>query len=56
MIPRVNMEMLSSDSTIKEAIEFYLNHTHSRIPVYGKTIDKVKFFVTIRELLKEKTA
>ena len=56
MIPRVNMEMLSSDSTVKEAIEFFLNHTHSRIPVYGKTIDKVKFFVTIRELLKEKTA
>ncbi len=54
MIPRVNMEMLSSDSTVKEAIEFFLNHTHSRIPVYGKTIDKVKFFVTIRELLKEK--
>lgn len=54
MIPRVNIEMLSYESTVKEAIDFFLDHTHSRIPVYGKTIDKVKFFVTIRELLREK--
>lgn len=54
MIPRVNVEMLSNEVTVKEAIDFFMKHTHSRIPVYWKTVDKVKFFVTIRELLKEK--
>jgi putative hemolysin len=56
MTPRVNVEMISDTATVKEAIEFFLQHTHSRIPIYGKTIDKVKYFVTIRELLKEKEA
>jgi CBS domain containing-hemolysin-like protein len=56
MIPRVNVEMLSHDSTVKEAIDFFMGHTHSRIPIHGKTVDKVKYFVTIRELLKEKEA
>ncbi len=54
MIPRVNVEMISDESTVKEAIQFFLEHTHSRIPIHGKTVDKVKSFVTIRELLKEK--
>lgn len=56
MIPRVNIEMLSNESTVKEAIDFFLKHTHSRIPIHGKTVDKVKYFVTIRELLREKAA
>ena len=54
MTPRVNMEMLSSKTTVKDSISFFLSHTHSRIPIYWKTIDKVKYFVTIRELLREK--
>lgn len=54
MIPRVNVEMISHDATVKEAIQFFLEHTHSRIPIHGKTVDKVKYFVTIRELLREK--
>jgi CBS domain containing-hemolysin-like protein len=41
MIPRVKIEALSSDITIKDAMDFYISHTHSRIPVYKKTIDKI---------------
>ncbi len=54
MTPRVNVEMISDTATVKEAIHFFLEHTHSRIPIHGKTVDKVKNFVTIRELLREK--
>ncbi len=51
MVPRVKIEALSCDKTIKEAIDFYLSHTHSRIPIYNETIDKIDYFVTWRELL-----
>jgi putative hemolysin len=34
MTPRVEIEALSIKSTVKEAMEFYLTHTHSRIPIY----------------------
>lgn len=51
MTPRVKIEALSSDKTVKEAMDFYLTHTHSRIPVYTETIDKIDNFITWRELL-----
>lgn len=53
MTPRVKIDAISSDMTIKEAISFFLTHTHSRIPVYTETIDKIDFFVTARDLMKE---
>jgi len=51
MTPRVNIEALSNESTLKEAMEFYLSHTHSRIPIYRKTIDKIDYFITIRDII-----
>ena len=51
MTPRVKMEALSQNTTVQQALDFYLTHTHSRIPIYSKTIDRIDFFVTSRELL-----
>jgi len=51
MTPRVKIEALSSEKTVLEALDFYLSHTHSRIPVYRETIDKIDSFITWRELL-----
>jgi CBS domain containing-hemolysin-like protein len=53
MTPRVKIEAISDTITVKEAMEFYLSHTHSRIPVYNETIDKIDYFVTARDLIKE---
>jgi len=53
MTPRVKIEAISDTVTVKEAMEFYLSHTHSRIPVYNETIDKINYFVTARDLIKE---
>jgi CBS domain containing-hemolysin-like protein len=53
MTPRVKIEALPSSATISEAMEFYLTHTHSRIPVYNETIDKIDHFLTARDLVKE---
>ena len=55
MTPRVKIEALNSESTVKEAMNFYLTHTHSRIPVYTGTIDKIDNFLTWRDLVKEFT-
>jgi len=51
MTPRVKIEALDSNSTVKEVRDFYLSHTHSRIPIFEKTIDKIDFFITIRDIL-----
>lgn len=53
MTPRVRIEAISIDTTISEAVKFYLNHTHSRIPIYNGTIDKIDYFISARDLLKE---
>ena len=53
MTPRVKIEALPSTATIWEAMDFYLTHTHSRIPVYNETIDKIDYVLTARELVKE---
>lgn len=53
MTPRVKIEAISSKSTVKEAMEFYLTHTHSRIPIYWRTIDRIDYFITSRDLVKE---
>ena len=53
MLPRVQVETLSSDVTLAEALTYYKTHTHTRIPVYTETIDKVIGIINIRLLLKE---
>jgi CBS domain containing-hemolysin-like protein len=34
MTPRVKIEALSKDTLVKDAFDFFVKHTHSRIPVY----------------------
>jgi putative hemolysin len=53
MTPRVKIEAISLNSTVNEALDFYLSHTHSRIPIFSKTIDKIDYFITARDLLVE---
>lgn len=54
MVPRVRLEALSDQKTVEEALEFYMTHTHSRIPVFHETIDNIIGIVTIRDILREK--
>ncbi|MCH8519024.1 hemolysin family protein [Candidatus Gracilibacteria bacterium] len=54
MVPRVRLDAISGDKTVSEALEYYLSHTHSRIPVYSETIDKIIGIFTIRDLVREK--
>jgi len=47
-----DMEVLPSDTSIKEAIQFFIDHTHSRIPVYKNNIDNIIGVLTIHDILK----
>jgi len=51
MTPRVKLESLEDDTTVEEALKYYLKHTHSRIPVYNETIDNITNILTIRDLI-----
>lgn len=53
MVPRVRIDALSDDTSMDEAMEFYLAHNHSRIPVYKDTVDKIVWIITIRDILRE---
>jgi CBS domain containing-hemolysin-like protein len=56
MVPRVRLDAISDNRTVAEALEYYLSHTHSRIPVYHETIDKIIGIFTIRDLVREQQA
>jgi hypothetical protein len=53
MTPRVKIEAIPDTLTIKETVEYYLTHTHTRIPIYHETIDKIDYFISGRDLLRE---
>ncbi len=52
MTPRVAIEALDGDMSVKEAIDFALKHSHSRLPVYDVDIDHIVGVISIKELLK----
>jgi len=56
MVPRVKIEALSDTTTIEQALEYYLSHTHSRIPVYHDQIDNIIGIITVRDILRERKA
>ncbi|HBB27221.1 TPA: hypothetical protein DCZ36_01840 [Candidatus Gracilibacteria bacterium] len=49
MTPRVSVDFVSEDMTVLELCTFFLNSSHSRIPVYAETPDDVDYVVTFRE-------
>ena len=53
MTPRVKIDKLSDNTTVKKALDYMQEHTHSRIPVYHEDIDHIIGIVTLRLLLDE---
>lgn len=51
MTPRVKIDALEEGTTLKEAAQFIVEHTHSRIPVYKENIDNVIGFISVRDIL-----
>ncbi len=53
MTPRVKIDKLSDDTSVKDALDYMMKHTHSRIPVYHEDIDHIVWIVNMRILLDE---
>lgn len=49
MTPRVNVDFVSEEMTVAELCAFFLNSSHSRIPVYAETPDSIDYVVNFRE-------
>jgi putative hemolysin len=52
MVPRIDIVGIHSDATIEEATEVAIRAGHSRIPVYGQSIDEIHGIVYAKDLLK----
>ena len=52
MTPRIHIDSMPEDYDMKEAAEFIINHTHSRLPVYRDTIDHIVGVVSLKEIIK----
>jgi len=52
MTPRKSMEVLATSTTVKDAAGYILQITHSRIPIHEGDIDKIKGFITVRDILE----
>lgn len=53
MVPRVKIEAISDETTIDDAMQYYIEHTHSRIPVFRNQIDTIIGIITVRDILRE---
>lgn len=51
MTPRVNIIALPDTTTLESTLRFFLANNHSRIPVYSETVDKIRWFVTLRDIV-----
>jgi putative hemolysin len=50
LIPLVRVEAIEQNATIREALERFKNHRHSRMPVYSERIDNIVGVLEISEL------
>lgn len=54
MVPRVKIDAIPDTMSIEDALEYYVWHTHSRIPIYHDQIDNIIWILTIRDILRER--
>jgi CBS domain containing-hemolysin-like protein len=51
MVPRADVVALALDTTFREALDLFRSAGHSRLPVYGETLDDPRGMIHIRDLL-----
>ena len=52
MTIKKDIEMLKIDTSVHEAVQFFLTHSHSRIPVYKESIHNFVGIVTVHDILR----
>ena len=51
MVPRADMVAIGSTASLKEVLALFRDAGHSRLPVYGETLDHAKGMVHIRDFI-----
>lgn len=51
MTPRPKMDVLQDTTTLRDAVKFFLEKTHTRIPIYRETIDNITGVLTLKNIL-----
>ncbi|MFB6227187.1 MAG: hemolysin family protein [Halobacteriales archaeon] len=54
MTPRLDMEAVSADADIEEAIQACIQSAHTRLPVYDGSLDNIIGVVSVRDLIRER--
>ena len=54
MTPRVDIEALPASASILEAKKMFISTGHSRIPIYGRSVDEIKGIIYAKDFIDEK--
>jgi len=52
MVPRTEMIAVSASATVEEIIQLYLEHSFTKLPVYGRNLDQILGVVHLNDLLR----
>ncbi len=52
MVPRTEMIAVSSRATLEEIIQLYIEHSFTKLPVYGRNLDQILGIVHLNDLLR----
>jgi len=52
MTDKAKLQSVSSDFTVKQAVDFFIKNDHSRIPVYKGDENKIIWIITVQEIIK----
>ncbi|MBO4632004.1 MAG: HlyC/CorC family transporter [Lentisphaeria bacterium] len=54
MTPRVDIEAIPASASIAEAKKMFIATGHSRIPIYGRSVDEIKGIIYAKDFIDEK--
>ena len=53
MVPRTDMDAVQADCTLEEAITIFLEHGHSRIPVFRENLDDIVGILYVKDTIPQ---
>ncbi len=51
MVPRTDMDAVSSEATVSEAMKIFQEHGHSRVPVYDESPDDIVGILYVKDTI-----
>lgn len=51
MVPRTDVVALQQDVSIEDAVQVFITHGHSRVPVFGENIDRITGILYVKDVI-----